>query len=300
MKGKAILQLALFACLTFPACKDKNEEPKPPTTENDKIEISINPSIVEGRATDYGFDTGDCVGLYVVNYNNGTPGVLSDFGNHVDNMRFTYNGSWNPDTPIYWLDNSTHADFYLYYPYNSNVSSVSAYPFSIAADQSTETAFKASDFLSARATNLSPTAQAINLAASHVMSRITIKLAAGNGFTAEKLAQANIAVKIHAIKTKAEVNLATGAVTATGGAVAVTPFRTDGVYKAIIVPQTIAEGDFITVTVNGQDYIFKKAFTFESGKNHQFTITINKTSNGVNVNINPWADDGTDNGGVAE
>lgn len=300
MNTKVLLQCSLAASLALMACNEKDEPVKPGNETPKKIEIKINPSVDDSRASDYGFDTGDCIGLYVVNYNNGTPGVLSDFGNHVDNMRFTYNGSWTPDSPIYWLDNTTHADFYLYYPYASNVSSVSAYPFTVAADQSAESAFKASDFLSARATNLVPTAQAISLGASHVMSRITIKLAAGNGFTAESLAQADIAVKIHAVKTKAEINLATGAVKATGGAVAVTPFRTEGVYKAIIVPQSIAEGDFITVTANGRDFTFKKAFTFESGKNHQFTVTLNKTSNGVNVNINPWADDGTDNGGIAE
>ena len=64
----------------------------------------------------------------------------------------------------------------------------------------------------------------------------------------------------------------------------------------------VAEGKQI-VNVDGKDYQLKKAdnFTvFEAGKKHQFTVTLSKTSNGVNVNITKWEDDGIDYGGTAE
>jgi hypothetical protein len=57
------------------------------------------------------------------------------------------------------------------------------------------------------------------------------------------------------------------------------------------------------VNVDGRDYQLKKAanFTaFEAGKKHKFTVTLSKTSNGVNVNITKWEDDGIDYGGTAE
>ena len=57
---------------------------------------------------------------------------------------------------------------------------------------------------------------------------------------------------------------------------------------------------YITVNVGGKDYNLKKAFTFVSGKCHKFTVTVSKTRNGINVNIDGWETDGTDNGGVAE
>ena len=44
----------------------------------------------------------------------------------------------------------------------------------------------------------------------------------------------------------------------------------------------------------------KKEFTFVGGQRHTFTITVKKTSNGINVDIGDWVDDGEDNGGVAE
>lgn len=66
------------------------------------------------------------------------------------------------------------------------------------------------------------------------------------------------------------------------------------------MPQTVADGNLITITADGRDFNLQKGFTFESGKNHNFTITLSKTSAGVNVNITPWIDDDADNGGTAE
>lgn len=282
------------------SCGGGSDSPEPtpttPPTEN-KMEIRISPSMT--RATDYDFETGDCIGLYVVNYSGYTPGSLSNSGNHVDNMRFTYNGIWTPDKTITWEDSNTHADFYLYYPF-ANVQNVEAHTFSVKTDQSTEADYKASDLMVGKALNVAPSEETISIPVNHAMSRITIILEAGNGFTAESLAKADIAVNINDVKCNATLNIASGDVTATGEPMSVTPLYTDGAYKALIVPQTIEESDLITVTANGRDFNLHKAFTFESAKNHKFTVTLSKTSAGVNVNINPWIEDGEDNGGAAE
>lgn len=145
MNTKFFLNSIFLSSLALVACSKSSENniiPTPDPTPNPggKMEIKISPAMT--RATDYGFETNDCIGLFVVNYNGTTPGTLLNTGNHVDNMRFTYTGTWTPDTPIFWKDDTTHADFYLYYPY-SQVGNVSAFPFSVKADQSTETAYKA-------------------------------------------------------------------------------------------------------------------------------------------------------------
>ena len=44
----------------------------------------------------------------------------------------------------------------------------------------------------------------------------------------------------------------------------------------------------------------EKEFTFIGGHRHSFTLTVRKTSNGINVDINDWIDDEEDNGGIAE
>ena len=271
--------------------------PNPPAQE--KLEIKISPSVNGSRATDYGFETGDCIGLYVVNYSGGNPGTLSTSGNHVSNMRFRYNGTWTPDSQVTWIDNDTHADFYVYYPYSS-VKSVNAYEFAINKDQSTESAYKASDLMTGKTINVAPTESAIEIPVSHTMSRASIYLEPGNGFTAESLSKSDVSVRINGVKCNATVNLATGDVTPVGESATLTPLFTDNCYRALIVPQTVEECDLITVIVDGREYKLQKGFTFERGKNHKFTITLSKTSAGVNVNITPWDEDDADNGGTAE
>ena len=54
------------------------------------------------------------------------------------------------------------------------------------------------------------------------------------------------------------------------------------------------------MNVNGVDYALKKGFTFLSGKQHKFTVNVNKTGSGVNVGVGDWEVDTEDNGGDAE
>ncbi len=295
----ALLASALLA-VSCSGGQDSPEPVTPPTPPaQEKMKINISPSITATRATDYGFETGDCIGLYVVNYSGSNPGTLTNSGNHIDNMRVCYSSTWTPDTEVSWADKETHADFYAYYPYTS-VKSVAAHEFSVKSDQSTESAYKASDFMAGKTLNIAPTESAIEIPVSHVMSRATIRIEAGNGFTEESLANAEISVRINGVKCNSTINIATGEATPTGDATTLIPLLTDNCYNALIVPQSVEEGNLITITADGREFNLQKGFTFESGKNHNFTITLSKTSAGVNVNITPWIDDDVDNGGIAE
>lgn len=132
------------------------------------------------------------------------------------------------------------------------------------------------------------------------MSRASIYLEAGNGFTVESLSKADVSVRINGVKCNATINLATGEISPVGEATTLIPLLTNNHYQALIVPQTVEANNLITVTADGREYNLQKGFSFEGGKNHKFTITLSKTSAGVNVNITPWTDDDTDNGGTAE
>lgn len=274
------------------------------TPDVKKLPINISTilsGIEETRATDYSFENGDEAGLYVVNRNSdGTATDLKNTGNYIDNMKFTYNSVWQSESQIYWMDDKTHADFYLYYPYTATISNVSAVPFSVNADQSTLDAYKAGDMLAGSTMDVAPTDAAVKITVKHLMSQILIKLVAGNGFTDETLAAANVSVKVNGVKTQSTVDLATGAVTATGTAASITPLKDGDSYKALIVPQSVAEGNLITINVDGRDFNLKKAFSFVGGTRHKFTVTLSKTSSGINVNIGQWEDDDIDHGGTAE
>lgn len=295
-----ILSTYLFACCS----SDSVNETVPPTPPSEKLPINISTS-VSSRATDLAFEVGDKIGLYVVNHNaDGSAAALQVSGNHVDNMQYTYNSTWTPATQTYWIDNSTHADFYLYYPYTSSITSIDAMPYSVKANQSQLSDYKAGDLMIGKTIDVAPTQLSVKIEAKHVMSQMTINLVAGNGFTDATLAAAKISVKINRLKTKATANLATGAVTAIGDDTDIIPYKVaNNSYKAIVVPQAVGEGNLITINVDGRDFNLPKTsnFTgFEAGKKHNFNVTLSKTSNGVNVNITKWEDDGNDYGGTAE
>lgn len=217
-------------------------------------------------------------------------------------MQFTYNGTWTPSTAIYWKDDSTPADFYCYYPYGNDPTDVSALPFEVMADQSTEANYKACDFMWGKATNVSPTEQAVQIKLNHLFSCAVVKVAAGNGFTDEALAASDVQVKLNHAMRKAAINLNDGSLSPQGETGSVTFLSgTDNEFKALVIPQNISStADFITVTIDGKDFNMEKGFSFVSGHRHTFTVTVKKTSNGINVDIGAWVDDGTDNGGIAE
>lgn len=291
--------LALFAF----GCSSGHDEVPDPEPVPVRIPITLNCGINSAvRATDSGFEKGDRIGLYVVNYDNGTAGTLQPTGNHADNTAFTYDGTWTPDVPLYWKDETTPADFYCYYPYLNAPADIAACPFETKADQSSEANYKASDFLWGKAARVAPTENAVGITLNHLFSCAIVKVAAGNGFTDEGLAQSAISVKLNRASCQASINLADGAVKAGSDAGGISFLRgTNNEFKALVVPQTLPEAaDFITVNIDGNDFNLKKGFTFVSGKRHIFTITVRKTGSGINVDIGQWEDDGTDNGGVAE
>lgn len=295
-----LLSIVLFSC----SSSDSVIETEPPPTPTEKLPINISSS-VSSSAIDLAFEVGDSIGLYVVNHNaDGSVAALQVSGNYVDNMQYTYNTAWTPVTQTYWIDNSTLADFYLYYPYTSSITSIDAMPYSVKANQSQLSDYKSSVLIIGKTIGVAPKLSPVRIGAKHVMSQITINLVVGNGFTNATLAAAKISVKVNRLKTKATANLATGAVTAIGDDTDIIPFKVaNNSYKAIVVPQAVGEGNLITVNVDGRNFNLPKTsnFTgFEAGKKHNFNVTLSKTSNGVNVNISKWEDDGNDYGGTAE
>lgn len=49
-------------------------------------------------------------------------------------------------------------------------------------------------------------------------------------------------------------------------------------------------GGLIVVLINKKEYTLKKAFTFETNKRYKFTVTVDKTNEGINVGIGNWED----------
>lgn len=272
----------------------------PDVTEPLKIPINLSTDIWS-KATDSGFEVNDKVGIYTVNYVNGAAGTLVSSGNHLDNVSFTYNGSlWNPETPVYWKDETTPADFYCYYPYTGSVGDVTALAFSVKEDQSTLANYKASELLWGKTEGAKPSADPVNITTRHAMSNLIIYVVPGNGYTEETLAAETVSVSIASVMTSAKINLATGKVSATGAAGTVAPYKESSYWRALIVPQDVVGAELVKVTVGEKTYTLNQTVSFESNKQYKCTITVNRVSEGVNIGIGGWEKGEIDFGGTVE
>lgn len=243
------------------------------------------------RVDDGGFCGGDQVGLYGVNYtdDNSTAGTLLESGNQVDNALYTYNEenhTWTARGGVYYKDANTNIDLYAYYPYSSP-ESVSAYPFEVMADQSgagVVDGHSMSDFLWGKAVGVVPSSQSVKIKFQHRMAATQVVLEMGENWTdeAEWNATKKQVLQMGVIRTST-IDLSTGEVTATGEAsLEGTLMRSTAEgWRCITVPQSVAAlTSLFAIDIDGVSYRYKssKDFTYEAGKLHRFTISVNKKS----------------------
>ena len=312
-----ILSLALFAAAS---CSVREMEGPQAEVQGDAIRIAgdINQEYAT-RADDQGFADKDEIGIYVVDYDGSVPGTLKPTGNRADNLRFTFDEpsrKWIPDHEIYYKDKTTHVDIYGYYPYSSP-ESVDAYVFEVQKDQSVEGGngkmggYEASDFLWGKAADVEPTDRTITINFKHMMAMARITLAQGIGFDSAEWASLEKSVITESAIRTSTIDLKTGVVTVTGSrpATGTIAYRYGNDWRCIIVPQTIAAGDALfSLNVGGLPYSLRKGddFTFTAGKQHNFTITVNKRPDTGTYefalsgeSITPWENDPVSHDAVA-
>lgn len=265
------------------------------------------------RANDTGFSDGDMMGIYIADYVDGKPGSLADDNLHAANVRYTYSfadGAWRGATTLYWNDKTTPIDVYGYYPFSSGISNPTAHPFTVLSRQdraasvsdATVAAYEASDFLWAKAREVSPSSDIIRLTYTHAMAGVTIRLEAGSGFDANEFAGLTKNVWIESTVPDAVIDLEKQTVErGAGDAEKIYPFEYNGEYRAVVVPQTVDAGKtVIGITVDGYNYALKKdeKLNYLSGKMHTFTIRIDKKSGSGDYEvrllpqtITAWLDD---------
>lgn len=243
------------------------------------------------RVNDNGFCNGDVMGVYIVDYQGNTPGKLNNNGNRGTNVKHTFDENaykWNSAYDVYWKDQHTHIDIYGYYPFG-NPTEVTAYEFEVQKDQSKLAekgslgGYEVSDFLWGKAEDVAPapTEKIIRLPLRHRMSSAKVILVEGDGFAEGKWAELEKSVLVKNTKRNAVINLSDGTVTATGEAAetGTIPYQKESEFRAIVVPQKVGAGTALfSITVDGVVYTFKKkeAFTYVSGKMHNFSIRVDK------------------------
>ena len=298
---KYLLLTAAVAAMVIGCKKPSPEpgpEPEPPVSELIPIRLSTS---IGTKATDSGFENEDKVGIYTVNYVDDAAGTLAGSGNHLDNVKFTFDGTeWKAEKEVFWLDQTTPADFYCYYPYVEEVSDITALEFSVKEDQTALADYKASELLWGKAEGAEPSADPVKITVNHALSNIIIYLTPGSGYTEETLAAEEPTVEITGVKTGAKINLSTGEVTADGDAKNIKPYKESNYWRALVVPQDIIGTQLIKVTVGSDVYTLNQTVTFEANKQHKCTLKVNRVEEGVNIGIGGWESSDTDFGGTLE
>lgn len=258
------------------------------------------------RANDNGFAHGDQIGVFVVNYENEAASpTLQLTGNHADNVRFTYDDNeykWTGSYQLYWKDNKTPIDVYGYYPFISQLSSITEQPFTIERDQRETdrggmSGYEKSDFLWAKAENIAPTDATIILKHQHIMAGIQVTLAEGSGFAQGEWADAEKSVLVENVAMTGTIDLRTGNATSTPsgetGKGTIIPQESRGSYRAVVYPQTVEAGTpLFAITVNGKAMKFTRneAMEYVAHKLHKFTIEVNKDSSTGQYTLNLLSD----------
>ena len=248
----------------------------------------------ESRANDAGFVDGDRMGIYMVDYANGQPGVLSPTDNRATNVLYTFNATvnkWESATTLYWKDKTTPADFYGYYPGVNHIENPAVYSFEVNYQQHIVPAegemsnYEASDFLWGKVEKVTPTTETIVLSYKHRMAGVSVKLVMGKDFTQTEWDKLKKQVQVDNTIRTATIDLANGEPVATGSVDKSIQMmaQSDGTYRAVVVPQTVATGkSLMTITIDGKAYTHQLEsgdMNYQSGKLHNFTITFNKKSN---------------------
>lgn len=260
------------------------------------------------RATDGGFEHGDCMGLYVLDYTDDTPEDIND-APHAANVRFEFDEASNTCkgvTSLYWTDANTPADLVSYYPFVTTVDDPKAMEVAVSRRQDTEGTettmggYEASDFLYAKAHKVMPTSQTVNLTFAHAFAGIRVTLLPGTGFDVDQWNKLEKNVTITNMVVTGKINLSDGSVTVDETSpTSIVPLKYGEDFRAVAIPQTVSSSTKILgISVDGQGYDFMrdKATTFSAGKMHSFTITVNKKTDGTfefkltSEGITPWID----------
>ena len=287
MKKHFISSIAfVMAILGLAACSDDGEQQYKDARHTPMTFTVTHPSQTRATATD--FENGDRIGLYVAQ----ADAPLETGGNLVNNEALTRNGSsWTAARTLYWDEGTYNA--YAYYPYMQGVSSISDQPFSVSTDQSTaKTAtalggYEASDLLFATTKGIKASASPINLTATHIMSKIKIRLIKGEDFEGEMPATAD--VYIHNTVPTATVDLQAGVATRyVKGTRQTIKAQQEGAYSysAIVVPQRIDNRQpLVEVVMKGVSYLFESKFVFKPGVEHLVNLVITDNPDKVKIEI---------------
>lgn len=293
---------AAIAALALTACSNDDEIK---VGGDNAILLTSSLDVAETRAATNiqtsAFDAGETVDVYITE---NEPGTNETHYNQPILATTKTGGALDlQDGPYYYPTSGNGVNIYALYPATAATGEL----FTIKDDQSTDANYKASDLMYGKpATNnpVSPSANAVDIRFSHLLSKVTINLKPGANVTSLDGAEVKLlGVKPSTTLTASKDGCSIGA--ASGDATPITVMTatetvTSG--SAIIVPQTLPEM-FLQVTLDGATLTGKLASgapELTAGYAYTYDITVNMRGGALEIegSITPWDDGGTDIGTV--
>lgn len=300
---KAYKYIVSALALALAACQQGGSEQLLPTNGQMVFDVATT------RVSEGAFEVNDKIGVYVTDYvNDTTAASLQISGNRANNEGVIYNGTaWTAERPIYWGEGKS--DVYAYYPY-MEVEDIDEQPFSVALDQTAEGAYDSSDLLWAKAEGVAQADGAVSLAMNHVMSRLVVKIVAGEDYIGSLPSDAT--VHLHSTVTDAHISLANGSVVKDpyGGTHSI-KMRNLGirtfaegqavVYEAIVVPQMLETSvPLLEINSKSVSYLLEDMFNFKPGTTYTYTAVLNTSTTSIKVEIGCDIEDWNNIGGDSE
>lgn len=293
---------AAIAALALTACSNDDEIK---VGGDNAILLTSSLDVAETRAATNiqtsAFDAGETVDVYITE---NEPGTNETHYNQPILATTKTGGALDlQDGPYYYPTSGNGVNIYALYPATAATGEL----FTIKEDQSTDANYKASDLMYGKpATNnpVSPSANAVDIQFSHLLSKVTINLIAGENVTSLDGAKVELlGVKPSTTLTASKDGCSIAPASGTAASITVmTATETVTSGSAIIVPQTLPEM-FLQVTLDGATLTGKLdsgAPELTAGNEYTYDITVNMRGGALEIegSITPWDDGGTNSGTV--
>ena len=286
------LYRSILAFLTFICTSCYNDVVEVERFDGD-VELKLHGSIDQEYSTrvdDSGFANGDAMGVYIVDYNDGVAGQITDSGLRASNVIYTYDAAsntWSTNSCVYWRDTTTPVDIYGYYPAVMAITSPDKYTFEVSdrqngtSDGSVMSNYEASDFLWGKVEMVAPTETTIIVNLGHRMAGVKVQLVRGTGITESEWKDMEKQVQVDNTMRHSYIDLSDGVPVAYGDVDRSIDMlvQADDTFRAVVVPQTVAAGKtLISATIDGYTYTHSltQDMVYAMGKLHNFTLTVNR------------------------
>lgn len=321
MKAIKILTMAALATSVFASCSSEDELAQNNYPMDNVVRIMTSVDGMNTRAS-YGNSTDNLSSFGFCIYNAGSTKYT------YDNIKVTKEGSnWNPATQMLWQNSTTPVDILAYAPYQETTEDANGkvkvfgktdYAFSVQADQSGAEDYS-SDLIVYKQTGFTPgselnTSKAVDVTFTHLLSQLNLTIELRDQFNTNNNTVTKgfvTDVKVNGTIISSKVNFASAPISVQVNgtqATAITPETTEFTpaenttnhhavfnYSAIVIPQTVAAGNFsISFKVNNTEYIWTATddVNFVSGEKHDLHLFVGKdVVQGGAISAKPWGEE---------